>query len=472
MVQLSNALFRSYRRTAVVALTSSLLLTITLTLPGQAAEPFVNGNTKATATIARVAPGVGNLELATTMGTAVTQTQNQLAQAQAQTFDMGLLGTALTTESCSGGEGTIKAEDLPQPTRVDNRRGRAEASADDAPVAGSTFGGGRARVEADTGPGAHAIAEASGGGIPPAVTLEGGRAESRSRVLDGAREARADVVADMVVAEVVRFEGMHWEALHRTGANAERAGAFTLDGVEALGVALPVDDLDALEDALNTALEESGITLRFPTVHRLKEPTDLVRVTPMRIELRDSPLGAAALGPLLGLSREQREEFFDQMTAQDCRLASPLLVGDIALSVVSGTGFIAFDVGGAEATTAEVRYVDPFGGPGAPVATNAPAARPDEDGRPAAAAGGTTDPGTANPDGGSSGAPVTGAPEVLAAAPVRTERRCESAHPFRWPPCSEGAALPVGVAGIVGTGVVAFLDWRNRRAGPSLRATG
>src|SRR5690606_27313247 len=105
----------AYRRTAVVAAATCLLLLLGLgpatgqpagggsaTAAGQPA-PFSNGVAKATAQVAKVAPGVGSLELAIGSGTAVAELKNQLAQSQAQSFDLGLIGTTLTAEGCTGG---------------------------------------------------------------------------------------------------------------------------------------------------------------------------------------------------------------------------------------------------------------------------------------------------------------------------------------------------------------------------------
>ena len=52
---------------------------------------------------------------------------------------------------------------------------------------------------------------------------------------------------------------------------------------------------------------------------------------------------------------------------------------------------------------------------------------------------------------------------VAAALPVDYDERCQSKHAFAWPDCSTGATLPIGIAGILGTAVLGFLDWRKAR---------
>jgi hypothetical protein len=257
------------------------------------------------------------------------------------------------------------------------------------------------------------------------------------------------------------LKGLRWEAVHRTGADPEARGVFDIGSVSGAPGA-PGASLDAVEDAVNLALAASGITVAFPVVERLKEPTDLVRVSPLRILLKDSPAGKAALGPGLNLTREQRGQVFDALAGQFCQLAGALLVGDIGVSIASGTGFLAIEIGGVEATTAEVKYENPFG-------TVNPEVKPGvlpASGTPAAS--GPIAVGSAPASGGGDAAAPTGAGgqlrRVADLGPL--EERCESVHPFKWPSCSTGAALPVGLLGFAFTAGMAFLDWRHQRLLP------
>src|SRR3954447_1948941 len=111
-----------------------------------------NGTAKATALVSRVGPGVGNLELAMRGGVAITQITNSLAQATSQTEDFGLIGSSLTAASCRGGDPTLKPENLPQPTSVDNRKGDAQLSRDESGTTGQSFGLGRMEVTATKSP--------------------------------------------------------------------------------------------------------------------------------------------------------------------------------------------------------------------------------------------------------------------------------------------------------------------------------
>ncbi|MGH9086148.1 MAG: hypothetical protein ACRDYW_11910, partial [Acidimicrobiales bacterium] len=346
----------------MTAAASSVVLLAGMAWASQpAGAAFSNGTANATAVVSRVAPGVGSLALGITGGVGVSEVKNSLAQSQAQATDLGLIGTTLTAEGCDGSDAYITPDQLPGPTRVDNRAGDAEASDDEFPIAGEALGGGREEAWATTAPAAGATAT-SAASFGPVAKLSGGRADVVTEVVDdSARQARATVEASIDIAGVVDLSGLRWEAFHRTGSDPGATGSFDVGTARILGAPVPIESLESLEGAVNTALAPSGITVTFPTVERIAEPTDLVRVTPMRIVLKDSPAGAATIGPGLGLTREQRSEVFEQIATRYCRAAGALLVGDITLSIASGTGFLAIEVGGAEAQTADLVLENPFG---------------------------------------------------------------------------------------------------------------
>ncbi len=444
-------------------LTVALVVVIgSLARPSEAQESSVgNGTAKATAVVAKVAPGVGALELGLTAGVAVADTTNALAQAQAKALDLGLIGTTLTSDGCR--EASIGSDDLPQPLRVDNRGGDVRESRDEFPIADSAIGGGRLTAEATTAPSSTSTVSGVGFAIGPLLTFDGGRAVAETEVFPGkGRQAHAVVESSIDIAGVVRLDGMQWDALHRTGTDRVVEASFDVGEAEIGGVPFPSDELEPLEAAANTVLAFSGITIDFPKVERFAEPTDLVRVTPMRIVLEDSPAGGLLLGPGLNASRAQREQLFDQLTASICDAAGALLVGDITVSVISGTGFLAFEIGGAEAISGEFLQGDAIGIPTAPVPTLPNAAGP--------AAVGQVDPGPGgdNSISGGSATEQTGN-DVVIAAPAADigplEKVCESVHPFDWPSCSQGAAPLAGLVGIVGTGAMFGLDLRRQRTG-------
>jgi hypothetical protein len=443
---------RGYRRTALVAVSSTAVLLATLGLaPGAESQetPFSNGTAKATAVVAQVAPGVGSLQLGITSGVAVSEIKNTVGQAQAKTLDLGLIGGTLTAESCSGGAPIVQQNQLPQPLRVDSRGGNTSASLDYLPVAGTAFGGGRKEVSATTDPSAKAAAKIVET-LTGVLDIQGGKAEASTRVIKGeAREAKADVSIDLTIGGFLKLSALRWSAFHRTGKDPKATADFDLGTAALLGVPIPIDSLAQLSKTVNQVLEPSGLSITFPTVERFKTPADLIRVTPMRIVMKDSPLGAATLGPVLNLTRAQREQLFDQIAASLCQAAGGLLVGDIALDIVSGTGFLAIELGGAEATTGELVLDSPFGDippvVGPPLLPNV---------------SGSVLP-TIPPS-------VSGPGVVQPAAKIGPlEDHCESAHPLRRTACSRGALMAVGLVGLLATAGVGALDWtyaRRKRA--------
>jgi hypothetical protein len=408
-----------------------------------------NGTAKATALVQRVAPGVGQAEIGVSTGTAVTQLTNSLAQATAQAVDLGLLGTALTVETC-GTAGPISDADLPQPTSADNRNGDASTVRELVGLPGAPAGVGRmAATAVGEAPEAAADAQVAAVEIAPGFRIGAGSAHTVTRVLPGeGREAVATVDVSLDLGPLLRLSGMRWEARHRSGVESLSEGSFEILDAGSANLPLPTSDLTALEAAINGTLALTGVSIRFPRVERVVEPVDLVRVTPLRIELRDPPLQGAVLGPILDLTREQRGRLFDSLVAAYCPSSTALLVGDIGLSIASGTGVLVIELGGVEATSGDFLAESPFGAPVTPAEERSDTLGV---GRPSVGAGG---PDTAAPEehlASSSGS----------AGPLREV--CVSVHPLNRRSCSFGAAGTVGVLGLLATVSVAGADLVQRR---------
>jgi hypothetical protein len=416
---------------------------------------FANGQAKSHAQVFAVAPGVGNIDFGVASGTSTAEIVNDLAQAQSRTLDLGLVGSSLVGEKCDGSKG-FDPNDLPSPLTVDNRDGDASKHENEVPDGDSPLAGGRRDVRATKTPSADATVSAISAVLGPLATVSGGRAQAIARVIDHeAREAVATTSMDVTIAGVIELEGLRWDASHRTGKAGAVNGAFSIEHGSAAGAPLPVDDLTAVQQAINAALAPSGVTIEMPRVEKLAAPNDLVRVTPLRITLRDSPLGKAVAGPGLNLTREQRSQLFDAIVGVYCRAAEFLLVGDITLSVASGTGFLVVDLGGVEATSGDLDLHSPF--EDLPPFSPPDVALPDTSVRGAR----STPPGVP-------GAPV--AAPVAAATPVASTRGdagpfdtvCESVHPGGGR-CNVGLGVPVGLAGVALTCGVGYLDWWRRR---------
>jgi hypothetical protein len=438
---------------------ASLALVLVGLAPADAVDepvPFQNGTASATAIVTRFTPGVGSLPTGLFGGVALSNVTNSIAQAQAETLDFGLIGDLIVALDL------VPREDLPGPLSVDNRQGDASAAEDEYPIAGTTLGVGRKEVHVTKVPGADAVSTLASS-YGDVVKVAAGRAESSSEILPGkARQAEASVSVDIDIAGLVHLSGLRWQAVHRTGEAAHADASFGIREATVGGVPLPLDSLQVAEGVINAVLAPSGISVQLPRVERQKEPTDVVRVTSLRVMLKDSPAGKAALGPLLNLSREQREQLFDQLTEAYGGADAILLAADVASSIVAGTGFLSIEVGGAEATSGPLPTGQPFGDRG----TGSPASGP-----------------TPTLPRLPTSSPVPGGRQIGSgsATPVRLRTSCESAHVRRPLGCSDGSLVPIGIAGLAVVAAVAVLDLRHQRrlrlspvgerAGPSRVAT-
>lgn len=412
---------------------------------------FRNGTGIATAQIIRVAPGVGNLGLATTVGTSLSKVANKVAEAQAQAVDLGLIGSSLTAEACDGSPGALRPDQLPQPVVTDNRKGDSTVSADELPIAGSPLGGGRKEAKATTTPMSEADVTGVAANLDPLVAVSNGRSDAITRVVDkDAREAVGTSSLDLSLGGgAVVLKNLQWRATHRTGAGQSIAGEFSIGDGTIGNVPVPVDQLKTLGDAINTALGGTGVSVSMPHIEHITEPNDVIKVTPLVIQLKDTPVGKAALGPGLEASRPQREQFFTTVASAYCQSEGLLLVGEIGLDVISGTGFLNIELGGVTATTADPGDFNPFGSnePLAPLADVVPAVLGATSTLPPLTATGIVAP------------PISAGAAAL--GPLRTV--CESESHSTRVGCSRGSALPVGIAGVVLTVGVAALDWLRRR---------
>ena len=328
-------------------------------------------------------------------------------------------------------------------------------SADEVPVGSTALGGGRKEASADTVPSSHASVSGVASSIGSTVTISGGRSDADTRIEPGkAREAEATASVDIDIAGVVQLHGAQWRAFHRTGDHPAAEGTFSVATTTAGGVPVPIDQLGPLQDAINQALALTGITVSLPQVQHITEPNDVMIVSPLRIALDDTPLGKAALGPVLNATREQREQILDQLFTVACQLEGAGLIADIGLDVVSGTGFTIIDIGGVSASSAEVRYENPFG--------NAPVAQLPAPATPTAGAGVAAAAVTPPPPGVSTTPAAVPAGATLAATgPL--EAICQTIHPARRPACSAGMGVPIALLGVLVTAGVAVLDWRHQR---------
>jgi hypothetical protein len=450
-----------FGRTAVAALASAGAVFASLGSPlagpaeSQEAAYIDSGQAHANAKVIDVRPATGALALAIGIGQAVAETSGSLAQAKAQTFNLGLIGSTLTDEPCDGSDPPLQPEQLPQPTQLDNRSGPASAETAEAPLAGTRLGAGIERATADLVPSSRAVVLGVGIDLDPLIRIAGGEATAEAEVLrELGREARSTVTIDLSIGGIVELNGLRWFARHRTGTDAGAEAGFEIGALRLLGLPLPASAIEPAAERINNALKSLGVRIEIPRVERITDPVDLVRVTPLRIFLDESPVGSAVVRPVLEATQSFRYQLNNALVELHCRVADVLLAGDIGLGIAAGTGSLAIDLGGAEARSTAIVYEDPFGSDERPLVVLPP---PLPDVLPVL-------PQVTVPRA-TQGAPAPQAAPVAAppVAPVVYRSHCESTHPEQPWSCSRGSAGLVGGLGIIATAGVALADLRRRR---------
>ena len=109
------------------------------------------------------------------------------------------------------------------------------------------------------------------------------------------------------------MKGLRWEAVHRSGGKKEVDGRFTVEAVNLAGAPLPIPsggELDSVIGPINEALAPLGIGLRLPKVDT---SGGVARITPLAIQIFESPLRASVLGPLFGNIQPLRQPLIDEL---------------------------------------------------------------------------------------------------------------------------------------------------------------
>ena len=440
------------------------------------AGAFVPGSGSAIGTAIRVGPQTGGLTIAITFGLSLADFQGEVARASARAVDLGVLQTALTAPGCNGAAPTFKPSDFPQPLDADSREPDAakgktaqqNGTPDNSPIMVSA---GRQQVDADKTPHSHAVTTTAAFGIPGVFEVGSGRTEVSSRIIDDAtREAvtTADFSSISLAGGMVQLKGLHWEAVQRSGKNPAAEGHASVAAVAVGGTALPIPvgggELSTVLAPVNALLLGTGISLD-PPVFTNKQ--DVVTVQPLRLRIDHSPLGQAAVAPLVTAAQPVRQPIIDAYNqVVDCNAPvgqvqgvgaigrAVVLPTDIALSAFTGTGGFVVELGGGTVTTEGNTYANPFDQltPGIDTALPTPDVQPS-----------TGDVLGTSITGGLSGADATapaptaeltpGGPATLASSPATV------------PGSRGGTAVVMGLLGLLAVGGVALADYLRIRRG-------
>ncbi len=457
---------RHVRRAATVLALSATALAAAPALSAHAKDDFIPGSATAQAQTIQLAPTTAGLNYAITQGVAIAGYAGQQGRAQAQTLDLGIIGSTVASKGCDGSNPPVSRDQLPQPL-VAESSGEREAK-------DHSYGGqlppaafGNEHVEATGTPSGAARTTGMTLGAPGVLTIDGGTAEATGRLVkDKAREAQATThIGTLSLAGgVVQLHDLTWTASQRTGEGAAHDGGFTIGSATVGGVPVP-GGTQTVVDAANTALAPLGLALHLPKVTKTSEGT--VQVSPLVVGMKDNQVGQQTLGAALGAAQPVRQALFDAFTGMSCKTATLFLLGDIATGPLTGAGSLEVRVGGVSAASEGIAYANPFGsGFGVPPVL-----------------GGTTPPpsGTAAlPPAAPAGAPTTAADSAPAVADaggpapaIATRALSSTCSSTTTGGCHGDAAVAVGLAGLAVVGAIAAADAvlgrRKRRALPQLR---
>lgn len=434
---------RSFRRSAAVAAAALGAVTITaVSAPAGAQEEFILGSGQVESQLLRVGPSAGRLSFAPRFGLGFANYQNSVARAESRVADYAALDDSVPPELQEG------APSL----RTDSTEEGAEKGVVRTTPDGSPLGATRQEVRANEQPFSEAVFVLGDAGAPGVVELRGGRAVSRTGIVDGkTREAAATVSYGRISlgGGAVVLQGATWAVLQRTGADEQAEGTFRVEGITIGGQALTPPEGGPTPEQwqqLNDGLAPLGLRLDPPAV---EIDQGIVSITPLGIRVFANQVGRTAGPPLLEGLQPVRDPVAGGIIEQEPEAGSLFTVGDLVLGAVAGSGAIDVQLGGATAFTEGEAFDDPFGGfdlgssPAGPVALGG-------SGSSGLAAGSPSADGAV----GDEGSGAAGGGEV------------ELAGSRRQAGTTGGPAAVVGLLGLLAVLAMAAADWWRMRHEP------
>lgn len=331
------------------------------------AEEFRNGEAEASAQTFGVNVTQGNANIGFTYGSVIANYRDTTGTADAKALDLGVFPTLFGVEQCDGSAPLLNPATFPPPTRTDSTDASAPQSrraAAHLPGMGTAGPGplaGHQDATATALPSARAVTESERADMF-VLAVDGGATEVDTRLQNGVREATAVVTARSltVFGGLFSFENPRWEAVARSGGDTTSEGSFSFERATVLGFDRTQEeamaDLDGFRQGLEELLAPFGVKLRLPEVI-VEEGR--VEVTPMQFAIDDMPWGAQVIAPFLGSIQPLREDFARQQLEQDCKNESSLLLLDVVLGILAGSGSVEITAGGVEVFTADTDFSSP-----------------------------------------------------------------------------------------------------------------
>lgn len=328
---------------------------------------FLNGEAEASADTFSVAVKQGNANIAIAMGSSSANYRDITGTAEAKGVDMGVLQLLFGQQQCDGSPAILNPASFTKASRTDSTdpasstSRRVEAFMPGFGLDGPGESVGFQDAVATTGPTSKGTTETPVGDIF-VLALTNGRTESSTSLTDGTRTAHAVTTADelRVFGGLFTFKKPRWEAIARSGAITTDYARFSFESATVLGFHRSYDDalsdLAAFEGGLEELLRPFGVQLDLPVVEQFEGRS---RITPMSFRIENMPLGAEVVAPLLGQIRPFREQMERELLAEDCKNEASLLLLDVLLGVLAGSGSVEVHAGGASAFTAATDFSAP-----------------------------------------------------------------------------------------------------------------
>ena len=435
----------------------SVALILAAMLPGGARgaveEEFVTGSGTSYAQVVRVGPTAGQLSLAPVFGLSLADYVNTVGRGQATVADWAGIGVA--ERSLPDNTPIVKARS----TEKDADKGKIEV------VGGQSdgeTGGGIAELyaratKAPLGEGRFRLTTMS---IPGLIEARSSESHALAGVKGETREARATAEIGLlsIAGGAVELRGLRWVSTQQTGDAKSVKGAFTIEGATIGGTPLEFpaggSELEAIVEPINTALAPIGLSVSLPVV---ENRSGQATVSPLSIDIKNSPAGRQFIAPILEALRPVREPVADAFIdlAKSLVEANPdipdasvaILLTDLTLGILSGSSQLHMEFGGVSAFTEGQTFENPFANGGIDFTPPKPAGpqtvfEPGKPGRPGTPGSSPSDEGT------------------LVAAPVPGTRTV--------PGDRGGVAVAVGLIGLAVAIALAGADWwrmhRHKRA--------
>jgi len=470
-----------FRRAGAFAVLSAIVAGALAMMPngaGAAEEEFIAGSGGAQARIVRAGPAAGQLALAPTVGLSLADYLNTSGRGDARALEFGALELAIPQQ----------VKDAAPAVRVTSSDEASEGGKDSS-FAGAPAGGPVAigviqqHADASKAPVGHSVVTLAGFSLPGAVSMSGGIAETTAGVVKpGLREAHATTRIGRIDlgGGVVTLTGLKWDTVQRTGSESIQTGTFSIEGIQVGGQAIappPLDQLDAIFAGLNSALAPSGLVLDLP---RFTKDGGIAAMSPLAVRIVNSQVGNTLLAPVVGAIQPIREPVTSGLLGLPAlppplpALSTAVLLADVLAGVATGSGRFDVELGGVSGYTEGTRYegynFDFTASLGDSGASNDLASGSFGSGAGSSLlpAGGLSS--GFSPSGGlsSSTAGAAGAPSVgsgRSRAGSGQAIAAASSPPIRHLGAKDGAAVIVGLVGLLGAVGLAGADWRIMRAG-------